>query len=88
MPKKPSKRRNYRTSAKDRWLPRGHVTGDTRRYARAWRRLCVPLVNFFDMPIISCDPGLLFADGITSIRLTTNAAIKIWELINKKKWKD
>jgi hypothetical protein len=83
------KRRNYRLDHEDQWLPSGFVTKDMRRYTRAWRKLIGGLERFFDRDCIGCNPGILFdGNNVEGTRLEAGAAIKIWELLNKKEWKD
>jgi hypothetical protein len=83
-----AKRRIYKDHPDDMWLPSGFVTRDSHRYNRAWRKLGRTLSEFFDKRCFGCNPGFLFEGPRESTRLASEDAIKIWELINKKKWKD
>jgi len=82
------KRRTYRLIAEDQWLPSGFVTRDMNRYNRAWTKLGRTLSSFFDKRCFGCNPGFVFEGPREPTRLASEDAIKIWELINKRKWKD
>jgi hypothetical protein len=83
-----AKRRNYNRATNEQWLPSGFVTRDMNRYGRAWAKLCTALEKFLDKDCLAYNPGFLFEGGREPTRLASEDAIKIWELINKKKWKD
>ncbi len=69
-----------------RTLPSGKTTTSERRYVQAWRRLGSAPRTLFDAEKSSmhADPGIQ-GDGFS---LCTNAAIRLWEHVNRQTWKD
>ena len=83
-----AKRRTVRMVPEDQRLPSGFVTKDIRRYTSAWVRLAMALGKFFNRCCIGTGENFELEGGRNPTRLMPEDAIKIWELINKKKWKD
>lgn len=68
-------------------LPTGKITSSSSRYVRAYRRLAKPICELFPEESkygYSFDPGLLLG----TLELTSEQAIKIYELITKEKFVD
>lgn len=65
-------------------MPDGSMTTSVDRYRNAYRRLAKACRKVFGGVTIGFDPGI----SLSSISLTSYQAIKVWELVNGKKWKD
>ena len=74
-------------------LPDGKQTVSAKRYSQEWSHLAKPIEQWFDMEMVSCDPGLKFERRVKdpktntytvtdSVAMSVNFAERLNNLIN------